>query len=247
MERFEEFQRHNRPNHSTTPLTEDQKGMIERITRQRWHQRYRAGETARVAAEDTIVFMTLFGRAYFNESVKILRSHNLIRQNVNVLYGGWCVVAMLRVPPEQRGEVIEVPARVIPTELMLRVEPSIYAAAEDIPSFLREIRTMVDGPYSGRENPLDFLRLPREKLSSVLKDGDETTCAICQEEVKPDEKVVVLNCKHWFCVECTNSWLSVKDTCPMCRCKVEPPEGYDSSMPSELPFFYDDEEGEFYF
>ncbi|KAJ5608827.1 hypothetical protein N7528_009394 [Penicillium herquei] len=245
MENFEQFQHHNRPNHSNTPLTEEQKDIIERITRRRWHQRYRAGETARVAAEDTIVFMTLFGRAYFNESVKILRSHNLIRQNVNLLYGGWCVVGMLRVPPVQRGEVIEVPARMIPTELMLRVEPSIYAAAENLPNFLQEVRTMVDDPYS--DGSLDFLRLPREKLASVLKDGDEANCAVCQEDINPDEKVVVLNCKHWFCVECTNAWLSVKDTCPMCRCKVELPEGYDLSMPADLPDFYDDEEGEFYF
>ncbi|KAJ5735065.1 RING finger protein [Penicillium malachiteum] len=239
---------HNRPNHSSAPLTEEQKGLIERITRRRWHQRYRSGETARVAAEDTIVFMTLFGRAYFNESVRILRSHNLIRQNVNLLYGGWCNVAMLRIPPEQRGEVIEVPARLLPTEFLLRVEPSIYAAAEDVPSFLQEIRTIVNDPYSGGDhNPLDVLRLPREKLGQVLKDGDEATCAVCQEELKHDEQVVVLNCKHWFCVECTNSWLSVKDTCPMCRGKVELPDASDSDMPPELPFFYDDEEGEFYF
>ncbi|KAJ6020527.1 hypothetical protein N7540_006031 [Penicillium herquei] len=230
------MEHHNRPNHSSDPLTEEQKGLIERITRRRWHQRYRSGETARVAAEDTIVFMTLFGRAYFNES------------NVNFLYGGWCNVAMLRIPPEQRGEVIEVPARLLPTEFLLRVEPSIYAAAEDVPSFLQEIRTMVNDPYSGGENHLlDVLRLPREKLGRVLKDGDEATCAVCQEELKHDEQVIFLSCKHWFCVECTNSWLSVKNTCPMCRSKVEPPEGTDPDMPPELPFFYDDEEGDFYF
>ena len=44
-------------------------------------------------------------------------------------------------------------------------------------------------------------------------------CPICYENKKCDSLV----CGHKLCKECSESWLSTKNTCPMCRAVVREP------------------------
>jgi hypothetical protein len=44
-------------------------------------------------------------------------------------------------------------------------------------------------------------------------------CPICQDNMT-GKKVLCLPCKHRFCRDCMEEWLSRKDTCPMCRATV---------------------------
>lgn len=44
----------------------------------------------------------------------------------------------------------------------------------------------------------------------------EKECSICYEELEI-KTAHVTGCKHSFHKECIKKWLSVKDTCPICR------------------------------
>ena len=44
-----------------------------------------------------------------------------------------------------------------------------------------------------------------------------TDCAICLEEFKNGANVTKLKCRHLFCTECIEKWLSNSITCPYCR------------------------------
>jgi hypothetical protein len=42
-------------------------------------------------------------------------------------------------------------------------------------------------------------------------------CAICLEEYGEEERVRVLPCQHMFHVACIDTWLTNRNTCPICR------------------------------
>eukprot|EP00457_Paulinella_chromatophora_P008973 gb/GEZN01009023.1/.p1 GENE.gb/GEZN01009023.1/~~gb/GEZN01009023.1/.p1 ORF type:complete len:268 (-),score=30.33 gb/GEZN01009023.1/:362-1165(-) len=61
--------------------------------------------------------------------------------------------------------------------------------------------------------------LPAKVLNSVEAG---TLCTICQDSLQDAEnhehrKVIELPCKHLYHEECLFSWLSVRNTCPVCR------------------------------
>ena len=46
-------------------------------------------------------------------------------------------------------------------------------------------------------------------------------CLCCLEFLKDKTHVVkIMDCGHEMCQECFNRWKRMKDTCPMCRCKI---------------------------
>ncbi|KAI9861868.1 MAG: hypothetical protein M1824_001979 [Vezdaea acicularis] len=62
--------------------------------------------------------------------------------------------------------------------------------------------------------------LVEKLLDAKMADLEETSpCAICKEEVKVGEPVLVLSCaaKHWYCPVCAREWLGYARTCPSCR------------------------------
>jgi len=73
------------------------------------------------------------------------------------------------------------------------------------------------------------------------------SCSICQEEFKLNDKCIELPCKphkHYFHIKNENCdgvlpWLSMNNTCPMCRCEFpkseEPTDMDQSNRPSEEP------------
>ena len=62
---------------------------------------------------------------------------------------------------------------------------------------------------------------PALKVSTqVVDSGDddqEDVCGICQDEMKCEDDVRALGCKHSFHCECIFKWLNKKMVCPLCR------------------------------
>lgn len=53
---------------------------------------------------------------------------------------------------------------------------------------------------------------------------DELQCAVCLAEFEDGEAVKELpGCKHWFHADCVDEWLTIRDTCPICRTSMRPP------------------------
>ena len=44
-------------------------------------------------------------------------------------------------------------------------------------------------------------------------------CSICYED---NPKMMEFVCSHQFCLECVRKWFRVNNTCPICRCVLEP-------------------------
>ena len=57
-----------------------------------------------------------------------------------------------------------------------------------------------------------------EKVSEykVNEKGDEY-CSICLEEFKEKEKIITLECDHYYHRTCITDWLKKEPTCPLCR------------------------------
>eukprot|EP00835_Amoeboradix_gromovi_P001999 NODE_103_length_20051_cov_0.229401.p11 type:complete len:208 gc:universal NODE_103_length_20051_cov_0.229401:12278-12901(+) len=43
------------------------------------------------------------------------------------------------------------------------------------------------------------------------------SCTICLEEFKAKDECLVFNCKHSFHRKCVTNWLTLKNSCPLCR------------------------------
>lgn len=54
-----------------------------------------------------------------------------------------------------------------------------------------------------------------------LEDNLIKECSICLSEMKINEKLVILSCKHYFHKECITEWLKKSRTCPECRINLD--------------------------
>lgn len=45
-------------------------------------------------------------------------------------------------------------------------------------------------------------------------------CSICLEEIKLGEEIGKLACKHFFHINCCNTWIDIKPNCPICRINI---------------------------
>lgn len=53
--------------------------------------------------------------------------------------------------------------------------------------------------------------------SSCSTSSSTTKCSICLESFKENQEVRLLSCFHQFHVECIDTWLMEKSTCPTCK------------------------------
>lgn len=54
-------------------------------------------------------------------------------------------------------------------------------------------------------------------------DDEPTECSVCLGTIMEESTVRLLpNCKHFFHVECIDTWLGSQSTCPICRTVAEP-------------------------
>ena len=61
------------------------------------------------------------------------------------------------------------------------------------------------------------------KITKFIFKGDitDTTCSICLDDYKTDDKLAKLNCTHIYHESCVTYWLQIKSNCPTCRNNVE--------------------------
>ncbi|KAJ1413985.1 Zinc finger, RING-type [Sesbania bispinosa] len=59
--------------------------------------------------------------------------------------------------------------------------------------------------------------LPLVELTEEELRGKEVACAICKDEIMLEEKVRRLPCSHCYHGDCILPWLSIRNTCPVCR------------------------------
>jgi hypothetical protein len=61
-----------------------------------------------------------------------------------------------------------------------------------------------------------------EYKDNIYKDYKEENCSICFDILKicRNKPVIILNCKHIFHRLCMNSWIKMKNSCPLCRVLV---------------------------
>jgi hypothetical protein len=145
----------------------------------------------------------------------------LIITEVNGARGYWAILDALQVP----GEL----------ELKISDQPPAHAGPrwfEDIAAMGRSLEKQQDNVGGG--NGSFMLRLPQEGPSAtsqfsslpnvVAGDCGVDMCAICMDDVAPDETVVQLNCKHAFHATCAARWLTQnrgkRQCCPLCCQKV---------------------------
>ncbi|XVF87378.1 hypothetical protein PTKIN_Ptkin18bG0115400 [Pterospermum kingtungense] len=90
----------------------------------------------------------------------------------------------------------------------------------DIESFIDE----QPPPKSGLD-PLVIASLPMftYKLTTSQVDDEPTECSVCLGTIMEESTIRLLpNCKHFFHVECIDTWLGSQTTCPICRTVAEP-------------------------
>ncbi|XP_047308061.1 probable E3 ubiquitin-protein ligase RHC2A [Impatiens glandulifera] len=64
-----------------------------------------------------------------------------------------------------------------------------------------------------------------EMPTVVADDGttnsdDDVVCAVCMENFGPDSSGKRLPCCHVYHSTCIAKWLSIHDSCPLCRCRI---------------------------
>ncbi|KAL6995002.1 hypothetical protein U1Q18_005136 [Sarracenia purpurea var. burkii] len=56
-----------------------------------------------------------------------------------------------------------------------------------------------------------------ESLPLLVVDNNNELCAVCKEEMKIGEKAKQLPCSHHYHGDCIVPWLTIRNTCPVCR------------------------------
>ncbi|KAF7803126.1 WPP domain-interacting tail-anchored protein 1 [Senna tora] len=59
--------------------------------------------------------------------------------------------------------------------------------------------------------------LPVVELTMEDLQGENVACAVCKDEILLKEKVTRLPCSHFYHGDCIRPWLSIRNTCPVCR------------------------------
>ncbi|GMY39193.1 probable E3 ubiquitin-protein ligase RHC1A [Fagus crenata] len=62
--------------------------------------------------------------------------------------------------------------------------------------------------------------LPMVKLTETHLDNDPS-CPVCKEEFVVGEEVREMPCKHFYHADCIVPWLSIHNTCPVCRHELQ--------------------------
>lgn len=92
----------------------------------------------------------------------------------------------------------------------------VYAAEYDVlfGQFLENENALKGSPPAAKSvvESLPLVELSKEEL-----EGKSVACAICKDEILLEEKVRRLPCSHCYHGDCILPWLSIRNTCPVCR------------------------------
>ncbi|KAF5781702.1 putative transcription factor C2H2 family [Helianthus annuus] len=73
-------------------------------------------------------------------------------------------------------------------------------------------------PPQARTSVIDALPLVSLTPSHLVNDSH---CPVCKDEFEVGGEVKELPCKHFYHSDCIIPWLSIHDTCPVCRYKIQ--------------------------
>ncbi|KAJ0253006.1 RING/U-box superfamily protein [Hirschfeldia incana] len=84
-----------------------------------------------------------------------------------------------------------------------------------------EIFGRVLGNSSSTRWPETAEELPVVHLTAEeLTERGLVVCAICREKLTSHERLSELPCRHYYHKDCISSWLTTRNTCPLCRHNV---------------------------
>jgi hypothetical protein len=68
---------------------------------------------------------------------------------------------------------------------------------------------------------LPIVKFDKEKAQEASRqDQSIYACAVCMEDYKEQEALLVLPCNHQFHRKCVRTWLQISKTCPTCRTSI---------------------------
>ena len=73
------------------------------------------------------------------------------------------------------------------------------------------------------------------KLGDVVLDAEDAVCAVCLEEFEENDAVKVLPCRHHFHTPCVDTWLRIRNVCPLCKQTVIGPHPGDDVGHNGVP------------
>ena len=77
-----------------------------------------------------------------------------------------------------------------------------------------------DGNDNGNRNDSlrnSLLTKIEGKKSFYEKNKENDICSICLEKFVKKDKIITLDCEHYYHDECITNWLKKDETCPLCR------------------------------
>ena len=85
---------------------------------------------------------------------------------------------------------------------------------EELVRLQEQIGTVSTGLTTEQINSLKIRSLPGTPISDS---NFLSRCQICLEDWQKEETVRDLPCTHFFHVQCLDTWLGHKNSCPLCR------------------------------
>lgn len=82
---------------------------------------------------------------------------------------------------------------------------------------LIESENALKGSPPAAKNVVENLPLVKLTVEELQKEDDVVVCAVCKEKILVDEEVKKLPCCHYYHGDCIMPWLSIRNTCPVCR------------------------------
>jgi hypothetical protein len=68
---------------------------------------------------------------------------------------------------------------------------------------------------------LEFLNGKCSEVKVQIASRKEKKCIICHDEFSKGDKACQMPCQHLFHADCLNSWLKIRNSCPICRFELE--------------------------
>src|ERR1700719_1829371 len=88
------------------------------------------------------------------------------------------------------------------------------------------------------------------RISLLDSDNKKDECCMCLENYSKHQKILILECNHFFHYRCITEWLQNKTSCPLCRNDKLPPiissetSSGNSTSGEEEPLIIRDEDNE---
>lgn len=96
-------------------------------------------------------------------------------------------------------------------------DPRDYAwGADGLDNAITQLLNQWESPGSPPASKEDIDNLPLVTITQEHIDS-ESQCSVCMEDFHLDGVVRSLPCQHLFHTDCINPWLSLHNTCPICR------------------------------